>query len=453
MKSHYKVTVYIPCFNYGRYLKESIESVLRQTHKNWELLLIDECSSDNSFEIMQLYKNDPRVRIFQTKNIGLPGNANLAAKESLGEYIIRLDADDIFDENNILVLSNYLDIYKDVAIVFPDYYLIDETGCVFSQTRKQPLYLEDHSFDVPPNGASIMVRKSILNKVGGYRVDLGAQDGLDLWTKITKEHKSANVNLPLFYYRKHGNNLTKNTAHIIHARQEIKKDIAIKKYSEFGPIVAVIPCRKNYDFVDNLWKQKIDKKNLLEMAIDKCVKSKIFTNIIITSDTEEVLKYVNKYDDPRIKFMKRDTESTSLSCPVVKTLEKIIAKVDPEFKGLCFLAALQAPFIKTPTIEELINNLIINDSDSSLLVKEIDSPVFQKSPHGLNQLNFKSFIINDFDTLYLHTRTCVISKNKNFKNGSLTGSNITSTIIDREENIFISNHKDLEYTKFIIKNY
>tara|TARA_B110000858_G_scaffold196632_1_gene255927 strand:+ start:1318 stop:2685 length:1368 start_codon:yes stop_codon:yes gene_type:complete len=452
MNSQSKVTIYIPCYNYGRFLKEAIESVLRQTYQNWELFLIDENSNDNTLEVMQLYKDDSRIKIFQTDNIGLPGTANLAINESNGDYIIRLDADDIFDENNLLVLSNYLDLNSDIAIVFPDYYLMDESGSIFSQERKQPFYLDDHSFDIPPNGASVMARKTILKNIGGYRTDLGAQDGLDLWTKIIKDHKCGNVNLPLFYYRKHANNLTKKTSHIIQARQKIKQDIASEYYKDFQPIIAVIPCRENYDFIKNLWSQKINEKTLLEIALDKCVKSKVFSHIIIASDTDEVKIILKKYKDSRITFFQRSLKSTNLSQPVAKTLESAISEFDPKYKGLCFLAAVQAPFIKTETIEETISNLLINDSDSSILVKEIDSPVFQKSAHGLSQLNYKSFIMNDFDTLYLHTRTCVVTKNKNLRNGSLTGANIVSTITSKEETIFISNHNDLEYSKFFYNN-
>ena len=129
------VTVYIPSYNYGRFLSEAVESVLRQTFDSWELLLIDEGSTDNSAEIMSLYKNNSKIHLHNTNNIGLPEVANFAISKAEGKYIIRLDADDVFDENILLVLSNYLERNPKVALIFPDYFLMDEQGFVYAQER------------------------------------------------------------------------------------------------------------------------------------------------------------------------------------------------------------------------------------------------------------------------------------------------------------------------------
>ena len=99
-----KISVYIASHNYGRFLEEAIESVLRQHFEDWELLLIDDGSSDETQQVIQLYANDHRVRIFQTSKIGLPAVANLVLRECRGEYVIRLDGDDVFDENILFVL-------------------------------------------------------------------------------------------------------------------------------------------------------------------------------------------------------------------------------------------------------------------------------------------------------------------------------------------------------------
>ena len=79
------VTVYIPSYNYGNFLAQAIESVLKQTFDSWELILIDEGSSDNSLEVMNLYKGSPKVRLYETDHIGLPEVANFAIKNSTGK--------------------------------------------------------------------------------------------------------------------------------------------------------------------------------------------------------------------------------------------------------------------------------------------------------------------------------------------------------------------------------
>ena len=79
-----KITVYIASHNYGNFLADAIESVLRQTVDNWELLLIDDNSTDNTQEVINLYQGDTRVRQFKTEGIGLPAVCNIALRESSG---------------------------------------------------------------------------------------------------------------------------------------------------------------------------------------------------------------------------------------------------------------------------------------------------------------------------------------------------------------------------------
>jgi len=105
--------------------------------------------------------------LFNTDGIGLPRVANMALKHAKGSYIIRLDADDVLDENILLVLSNYLDRYPDIAFVFPDYFLVDEQGGVIRYEGRQSVYTKNHLLDIPANGACTMIRKSVLNQLGG----------------------------------------------------------------------------------------------------------------------------------------------------------------------------------------------------------------------------------------------------------------------------------------------
>ena len=177
--------------NYGRFLGEAIESVLRQHYDDWELLLIDDDSTDDTEHVMRLYAGDSRVRIFKTEGIGLPAVCNLALQESRGEYMIRVDGDDMLDENALGVLVGYLDRAADLALVFPDYYLVDEGGEIIAQERRQKLSEANHMLDMPPNGACTLFRKSVLTAIGGYREDLGAQDGFDVWTRIKRGTRPA----------------------------------------------------------------------------------------------------------------------------------------------------------------------------------------------------------------------------------------------------------------------
>lgn len=434
-----KVSVYIPSHNYGKYLEAAIESVLRQTMDDWELIIIDDNSRDNTAEVMAQYQSHPKISLFHTSGLGLPGVCNLAISKAKGKYIIRLDGDDIFDPNILLVLSNNLDRNQEAALVFPDYYLINEFGEIFAQERRNQLYLENHMLDIPPHGACTLIRMDLFSEIDKYREDLGAQDGFDLWSKVIKKHKSTNVNLPLFYYRKHGSNLTTDNQRILAARRQIKKDAIFEKLSECGPIIAVIPIRKSFDFVPNLWKETINGKTLLQRDIEVCLKSTMFDYIVVTCDDAEAHEVLKQYNDKRLKFMLRDFNSTFRTASMVPTLEKICHTYDPNFKGTTVLRYIQTPFVTADTLEEAITTLVLNESDSASGVEAINSQVFKRARHGLEPINKMGSFYSDFDVVYRDAMACLATRNRNFKTGSLTGPSIVSFEISAPECFFMTN--------------
>lgn len=442
-----KTTVYIISHNYGRYLTAAIESVIRQTSRNWELLLIDNGSTDDTFAIMSLYQSDERIRIFKIDEVNLPSACNFALKKANGEYIVRLDGDDVFDENALLVMEHSLDQQSDAALVFPDYYLMDELGEIFGQERRKKIAEDYHLFDVPPNGACTLIRKDVLLQVGGYREDLGAQDGFDLWSKISAKHKCININLPLFYYRKHGENLTNNQPHILYAKQQIKIDAISPMLDEFRPLIAVIPCRKNFDFCPDVWKEKINDKSLLEKSLETCLRSPLLDYVIVSSDNPEVREMIQKYNDKRIHFDERPREETIRSQKLVYTLQRIAAKFDPHHKGIMVISYLQSPFVKTATLEEAISTLMMNRADSSMGVTEIRHALYKKTPYGLQAVNPSAGVTTDFDLVYKETNTALATKTSNFASGSLSGPRVVNFVVLEEESYFINSHKSLEIAR------
>jgi len=135
-----KVTVYIPCHNYGRFLKDAVASVFGQIFTDWELLIIDDGSTDNTLEVIaelqQIYPDTFRVFIHRN-SLGLPFCANLALREARGEYVMRLDADDYLDESALLTLSTFLDKHPKIGLVYPNYIYVDESGVEAAKTLKR----------------------------------------------------------------------------------------------------------------------------------------------------------------------------------------------------------------------------------------------------------------------------------------------------------------------------
>lgn len=448
-----EITVYIPCHNYGSFLKEAVESVFKQSFKNWELLIIDDGSTDSTPEIINLYKGAPNVRTFRTEGIRLPAVCNLAIKEAKGKYIIRLDGDDVFDENILLVLKTYLDNNPNTIMVFPDYYLMDQLGNIFSHERRRKLYEEDHILDMPPNGACILAKTEILRDLGGYREDLGAQDGFDLWTRIREKYKCGNVNLPLFYYRRHYHNLTGATGEspiIKNARRRIKQDITAEKIKEHRPIIAVIPVRKYFDFVEDFWKQTLDGKMMVDHALERLTASEMFDHIILSADTNEAREVLEKYNDPRLSFHMRDFETTYRTAPLANLLQQIITPIDPDYKGITVVNYVQAPFLTKGSVEESIYSLLMADADAAISVEEFDDQNFYvKSAYGLQNMQFHRFQYLDGGKIYRNTNVCSAIKNINIKKGNLNGPRLTHYSISGPEGFFISNEYNYDIAKLV----
>jgi len=444
------ITVYIASRNYGRFLGDAIESVLQQTIDNWELLLIDDGSIDDTSRVIDLYREHPKVKVHRTEGIGLPAVNNLALREAKGEYIIRLDGDDVFDLHILQILASHLDRDSELALVFPDYYLVDESGEIFAHERRQKLYSDDHLMDVPPNGACTMVRCKVLRDLGGYREDLGAQDGLDLWVKLKDQHKTTNINLPLFYYRRHGQNLTEQPLQIVNARRELKKDATLKQLDLVRPITAVIPCRRFYDCVPDLWNQVLAGRSLLERDIEACLGSSIINNVVVTCDNPAAEETVRSFDSSRVDFVPRDERSTLRSSNIVDTLKEVARTVDPESRGLIVMRYVQTPFVSTGTIEEAITSLAVSGADSACAVEEIRSRIYRRTSFGLLPVNEDHALLIGSEALYRDASTCIALRNANLQKGSLTGAILAGFVVSTAESFFISSAHDLEVARALV---
>ena len=156
----YKVSIIITAHNYGKYLTQSIESALNQNYDNYEVIIIDDGSTDYTKEILKVYEPHPRVKVFNLEGIGLAAASNYGIKNAGGEYIIRLDADDYFDENILLVESNILDKHPEIGQVYPDYYRVNQYGEIIEHVRLPKVHDEIKLLDRSPLAAGAMYRKS-----------------------------------------------------------------------------------------------------------------------------------------------------------------------------------------------------------------------------------------------------------------------------------------------------
>lgn len=205
-------------FNAEKYLEKSIESILNQTLTDFEFLIVDDASIDSTSKILEKFsKKDSRVRIIKNKkNIGLTKSLNIALKEATGEYIARMDADDISCAGRFEKQVEFLDSKKEYILVGTFMKIIDETGHeinhwdadISNDEIKENLIKYNPMFH-----PTIMVRKSVLLSVGGYNENWRYAQDYELYFRLVDLGKMYNLPEYLVKYRFSKNSITasKNT--------------------------------------------------------------------------------------------------------------------------------------------------------------------------------------------------------------------------------------------------
>ncbi len=202
------VTVLMPVFNAEAHLIEAMESILHQTYTNFEFLIINDGSTDQSVEVIQSFQ-DTRIRlIHNNENIGLTKSLNRGLKMAEGKYIARMDADDISDPERLNVQVGFMEKYPDIAVAGTWFYLmfrdkVLKTPVDPEETRIQIL------FKNPIGHPTVMMRKDFLEKHQfRYNEKYRTSQDQELWYHISKIGKITNIPEVLLKYRRHVNKLS-----------------------------------------------------------------------------------------------------------------------------------------------------------------------------------------------------------------------------------------------------
>ena len=214
-----KISVVLPTYNGETYIKESIDSILSQTFTDWELIIVDDCSSDNTCEIIEEYeKSDDRIKIIHNKsNQKLPKSLNIGFRETTGDYLTWTSDDNIYMPNAFQCLSDYLDANKEIYMVKADMYVIDSHSIILGEYyyfQPNELYVHD---DV---GACFMYRREVLETVGEYNPDLFCVEDYDYWMRIHETYGTiGHIPQKMYLYRKHEKSLTAQKKELIDAQR------------------------------------------------------------------------------------------------------------------------------------------------------------------------------------------------------------------------------------------
>ncbi|MEI6145322.1 MAG: glycosyltransferase [Methylococcales bacterium] len=207
------ISIIIPVYNGERYLTEAIESALAQSYKHFELLIINDGSTDNSAAIIKPFLKDLRVIYIEQKNAGVAAARNAAIKQAKGKYIGFLDQDDLWLSNKLEVQVAALELNANVFFVHSRHDVIDAEGNNIDYdliTRVSGYCFEELFKKNRIAVLTVLIRKTIFEEIGLFNEQLSGVDDYDMWLRITLKYPIKYIDLSLACYRFHDNNISKN---------------------------------------------------------------------------------------------------------------------------------------------------------------------------------------------------------------------------------------------------
>jgi len=198
------VSVIMPVYNGERYITEAIDSILDQSYQNFEFIIIDDGSTDGSAEVIRKY-SDSRIRFSTQANAGLAETLNNCVKLAKGDYLARQDCDDVSMKERLSKQVDFLEKNKEVSIVGTWAEITDDDGVTLGKFHKHPVGSCQLKFELLFNNpfvhSSMLIRRSHLDVVGLYSLDLSIFEDHNLWSRMAAKFMVANLPELLVRYR------------------------------------------------------------------------------------------------------------------------------------------------------------------------------------------------------------------------------------------------------------
>lgn len=235
------ISIIIAAHNAELYIAEAIESILNQTYSAFELIIVEDSSTDNTWSIIQTYaEQDQRIQIYQTdvKNGGLA--KNVGASHSQYKYIAFLDSDDIAFPDRIEKQFNYMKNHPTVVVTGTYLQRITPEGLMMAPITNGPTSIEEfHQLDrtqhlISLYGTSAMVRKDVFDKVDGHAPGVVIADDAELWDRMAQYGECVVIPEILIYYRQHANSISVvniKKRHLWHAFIRARHDMRLQGQS------------------------------------------------------------------------------------------------------------------------------------------------------------------------------------------------------------------------------
>jgi glycosyltransferase involved in cell wall biosynthesis len=263
------VSIMMPAYNAEKFIGEAIESVLRQSYQNWELIIVDDGSLDRTGEIACSYQ-DPRIKLLKQQNKGESPARNAALQVMNGKYTAFLDADDVFRPSHLELCIGYLEQHPEHDAVYTDGFYCNQEGKIFktlSSERRGPfegwIFPElVRSSDVFGPPICVVIKRNLITKTGIlFDPDIVIGPDWDFMTRISETASFGYIDKPTCLYRVHNTNVTLRTHSEERALSLAKcreKAISLEKFNACRPEVRT---HAFYDLLVNLLSGSPFKQN------------------------------------------------------------------------------------------------------------------------------------------------------------------------------------------------
>ena len=205
------ISVVLSTYNEEKYIAKSIQSILDQTYPYFEFIIVNDGSTDSTLQIVKSF-TDPRIVVIDKPNSGLPDSLNRGITAAKYDWIARMDGDDIATHDRFERQVSY--IKEDSAVIGGQFISINEMGDPISgKVSNKPLSCAKCRsallFGMSPLAhPTVLVKKELLIKYGGYDVNFRAAQDVELWSRLVPFVKIINIPEPILFYRQHTNNIT-----------------------------------------------------------------------------------------------------------------------------------------------------------------------------------------------------------------------------------------------------
>ena len=222
------VSVIIPTYQRAHWVSEAIESVLSQTYKDYEILVVNDGSTDNTTEV--LYQFQARIKIIEQENKGNSAARNIAIQNSQGQYIAFLDDDDKWMPNKLEKQIALLEYNQKLGLIYSDMLFFNDKE-VFTEPRskKHPIHFGRISWmlflfgNSVPLSSTVVVRRQTLDEIGLFDETLTHCEDYDLWLRISEKWLFFYLDEPLTMYRLSDTNMTKNRERVLTTLLRLKE--------------------------------------------------------------------------------------------------------------------------------------------------------------------------------------------------------------------------------------